>query len=79
MEKIIGIVGIFALIFFLPVLGVLGGAFAGWCVSLFFDETIKLTLTRFGVDTAGVELWQIGATLGFVGGFFKANLSTDKS
>ena len=29
--------------------------------------------TLFGVDTMGMTMWQLGATLGFISGFFKAS------
>jgi len=58
------------LIFFAPVIGVLIGAFSGWVVGLFFAETIMTTLAGFGFS-ASVSMWQLGATLGFIGGFFR--------
>jgi hypothetical protein len=30
------------------------------------------TLARFGVDTVDMTMWQLGASLGFVSGFFKS-------
>jgi ribose/xylose/arabinose/galactoside ABC-type transport system permease subunit len=54
-----------------PLLGVLGGAFSGWIVSMFFDQSIHATLAAFGLKTDQLPIWQIGATLGFVGGFFR--------
>lgn len=60
------------LIFFAPLIGVLLGAFSGWIVSLFFDDTIRLTLLACGVQLGHLELWQLGATLGFISGFFRS-------
>jgi hypothetical protein len=57
-----------------PILGVLFGATAGWCVGLVFDEEILGFLARFGVDTAGLTMWQIGAALGFIGGYLKTTV-----
>lgn len=76
MDKIIagalGALALVALVFFIVILGTLMGAVAGWIVGLFFGETILTTLSRFGVDVLGLQMWQLGATLAFVGSFFKA-------
>ena len=45
------------------------GAFTGWCVGLFFGKTILGILATLGIE--GFKMWQIGAFLGFVGGFFR--------
>lgn len=71
-----GSVFVASFIFLVPILGVLFGAFAGWVVGLFFAETILGFLARMGMDIAGLAMWQVGAALGFIGGFFKATLST---
>ena len=52
------------------------GAFSGWFVGLFFEETILGILSSLGVS--GFSMWQIGAFLGFVGGFFRMTNSTKK-
>lgn len=67
-----GIVGVVVLAFFLGTLGVLGGIVSGWIVGLFFTDLIIGTIARIGVDTAGLEVWHIGGTLGFIGAFFKS-------
>ena len=76
MDKILagafGALAVVTLVFFIVVLGTLMGAVAGWIVGLFFGETILSTLSRFGVSTLGLQMWQLGATLAFVGSFFKA-------
>lgn len=62
------------LVMFIIVIGILGtffGGVAGWIVGLFFTDTIMQTLNRIGVDTMGMTMWQLGATLGFISGFFK--------
>ena len=66
-----GALAIVILLFTAPLLGVLGGAFGGWVVGIFFTDLIIGTLARFGVDTAGLAVWHLGAFLGFVCGFFK--------
>jgi len=76
MDKVItgalAAVAVVALVFCLIILTTLMGAVAGWVVGLFFGETILTTLSRFGVDVAGLQMWQLGATLAFIGGFFRA-------
>jgi len=73
MTKFLTVVGggvlVLGLLFLLPLLSALGGAFAGWVVGWFFAETITSFLAAFGVK--GLAMWQIGMALGFVGGFFK--------
>ena len=61
-----------AVVFILVILGTLFGGIAGWIVGLFFTDTIMNTLNRIGVDTMDMTMWQLGATLGFVSGFFKS-------
>lgn len=65
--------GVVALVFFMVILTTLMGALAGWVVGIFFSDTILGTLQRFGVDVVGLQMWQLGATLAFVGAFFKAH------
>jgi len=60
----------FGALILLTILGPLVGALSGLIVGVFFSTPILHTLSAFGVD--GVTMWQLGATLGFVGGFFKA-------
>lgn len=75
MEKIAGIVSFgFVLVLVGPILGVFFGALAGWCVGLVFEDTVIGTLARFGVDTSGLSMWQLGACLGFVGGYLKTTV-----
>lgn len=64
------------LVFLVPILGVLFGAFSGWVVGLFFTDTILGFLARLGVDTDGLAVWQVGAAMGFLGGFLKTSVST---
>ena len=64
-------VGFVFFIILLVILGTLLGGMAGWIVGLFFTDIIMNILNRFGVDTMGMSLWQLGATLGFFSGFFK--------
>jgi hypothetical protein len=59
------------LIIIMVILGTFFGGVAGWIVGMFFTDTILTTLSRFGIDTMGMTMWQLDATLGFVSGFFK--------
>lgn len=64
-------------LFFACIVSPLIGAFSGWVVGLFFEDTIRLVLSAFGVP-ATFEIWQLGATLGFIGVFFKTIARTEK-
>lgn len=55
--------------FFAPLLMVVLGAFSGWVVGMFFPETILGFLEQIGIT--GLEVWEVGASLGFLGGFFR--------
>ena len=66
-------IGLVLLIVLMVILGTLFGGIAGWIVGLFFTDIIMDTLNRFGVDTMGMTMWQLGASLGFISGFFKAS------
>lgn len=52
---------------------VLFGAVIGWFVGLFFGKTILAVLAGIGIK--GFSMWQIGATLGFLGGFFNRKVN----
>lgn len=63
----------------LVTLNVIFGAVGGWIVGLFFGDAILTTLARFGVDIAGLTMWKLGATLAFVGAFFRAHQSVTRA
>lgn len=78
--KLIGLMAAFAgLVFVMPLLGIVFGAFAGWVVGLFFTETVMGFLARFGFDIAGFAMWQVGAAMGFFGGFLKTSVTSKNS
>ena len=58
-------------------LGTIFGAVAGWAVGWLFDETSAKVLAYIGVE--GFAMWEIGAALGFVGGFFRGSSSSSSS
>lgn len=73
--KFVGAIILVALLVFVtPLIGVVFGAFAGWVVSFFYPATLAKVAVAMGI--AGTPGWQLGAGLGFVGGFFKASLTT---
>ena len=57
------------------ILSTVAGAFVGWLVGLFFDETILGIFACLGIT--GYKMWQIGAFLGFVGGFFHSTIKVE--
>jgi hypothetical protein len=79
MPIVILLAGFCALVLVMPMLGVLFGAFSGWVVGLFFSETILGFLARVGVDVDGLALWQVGAAMGFLGGFLKTSITRQKT
>ncbi len=79
MEKIASIT-VFALIlaFIAPILSTLFGAFSGWVVGLVFEDTIMGFLARLGLNIEGLTMWQLGAALGFIGGYLKTTVHETK-
>lgn len=71
METIGKLVVLVVFMFFGCILGTLFGALAGWFVGLFFGKTILAFLATLGIT--GFKMWQVGAVLGFVGGFFRSS------
>ena len=52
------------------------GAIIGWTVGLLLDGTILGIFAALGIS--GFKMWQIGAFLGFVGGFFRSPANINK-
>ena len=74
---ILGVALLAAIAFFLGILlNTLVGIFVGWVVGLFFSETILSIFAMLGIK--GVAMWQVGAFLGFVGGFFRTTVTNKK-
>lgn len=65
-----------SIVFVAPLVGVLVGAFSGWVVGLFFGHTFLHIFAALGIT--GVKMYQMGAFLGFVGGFFKNSSSSSQ-
>lgn len=76
---ILGALAVAAGIVLIVVLHVVFGALGGWIIGWFFGDVILATLSRFGIDTLGLEMWQLGATLAFVGAYFKAHQAVTTS
>jgi hypothetical protein len=64
------------MLFFILVLGPVIGAVSGLVVGWLFEPSIWQVFAAFGVDLTGIAMWQLGAVLAFVGGFFKAAYSS---
>lgn len=62
-------------VFVFVILGTLFGAVAGWIVGLFFGDTILGILAQLGVRN--ITMFQLGAFLGFVGGFLKTKVTAE--
>ncbi len=60
-----------------PIIMALVGAFSGWVVGWFFSETILGFFAALGIK--GLAMWQIGLSLGFIGGFFKETRAVKSS
>lgn len=61
-------------VFVLCLIGTIVGSLSGWAVGLLFGETILGIFAAFGLK--GFSMWQIGAFLGFVGGFFRTSVTS---
>lgn len=64
-------------VFFAPLVGITVGAFAGWVVGHFFPGTVGLVGSAIS-GGAYMPAWQVGAVLGFVGGFLKPRVTVQK-
>lgn len=60
-------------VFLFVILGTLLGGIAGWTVGLFFSDTILGIAAQLGIKN--VTMFQLGAFLGFVGGFLKTKVT----
>ena len=70
----LGVLGFGFTLFLASILGTVFGAMGGWFVGLLFDETLVLVADMFGIS--GTPAWQLGAILGFVGGFLRTSVSS---
>ena len=79
MDKLASTFGVAALaiggVFVFVILGTLFGGIAGWIVGLVFGDTILGIAGQLGIKS--VTMFQLGAFLGFVGGFLKTKVSAE--
>lgn len=68
-----------AALFGVCLLSTIFGAAVGWCVGLFFSGTILDFLNRIGVNVDGLEMWRVGASLGFIGSFFRSTFTGSRN
>lgn len=57
-----------------PIVSVLIGAFTGWVVGFAFPNTLDIVSQT--ITHQVLPHWQLGAGLGFVGGFFRTTVKT---
>ena len=64
-------------LFMYIILGTLMGGIGGWVVGLVFGDTILNFAGQLGVH--GLSMFQLGVSLGFVGGFLKTKVTATVS
>jgi hypothetical protein len=64
--------GIVAMVFFVIILSTLFGGIAGWTVDLVFPFVATTLNSLLGTELTAFEM---GAVMGFVGGFFKTSVT----
>lgn len=64
-----------AMLVLLIVFGTLMGALSGWIVGWFFADTILPFFSYIFTAAHPFQMWEIGAALGFIGGFFKGGIT----
>lgn len=69
-ELVSAVVVLVFLTIFGCILSTLAGGISAWIVGLFFEDTILGVFATLGIK--GLSMFQIGAFLGFVAGFFKS-------
>jgi hypothetical protein len=72
-----GVALVVAALLVFPLLGATLGAFSGWVVGFVWGDTILGVLRSIGLQEK-ITMTQIGCTAGFLGGFVKTRLSTEK-
>ena len=76
-KAVVQFLGVAALIALMVPLGALIGAFTGSVIGLFFPVTIGALAER--LLWVGAAPWQLGASLGFVSGFFSRSKAAGES
>lgn len=65
-------------IFIAPIIGVLAGAFVGWVTSIMAPVWVPTGLKFVYINVTPDRLVELGAALGFLGGFFRVNRNSKK-
>lgn len=63
-----------AMFVFFILFGTLMGTLGGWVVGWFFADTILTFFSYIFGTSAGLEMWELGASLGFIGGFLRVRV-----
>jgi len=66
-------------IVFFTVFGTFMGAASGWIVGWFFADTILTFFSYIFGAAHGFQMWEIGAVMGFLSGFFRPRFNGIKS
>lgn len=74
MKFILGLAAVLVIAFLAIVGGTLIGIISAVVVAYVFPGTMALLALKLGIPT----IWQMGAILGFIGGFFKASTTVSK-
>lgn len=69
---------VIALFVIMPILVAIMGGFGAWACGLLFEDTIRGVLRTIGVNLDAFSMFQIGATLGFIGSYFRTTFSSTK-
>jgi hypothetical protein len=72
-KALLAILFIIGMLFVGCLLSTVIGALAGFIVGLAFDGSLQLLAQAIGIPEA--QPYQLGAILGFVGGFFRSSIS----
>jgi hypothetical protein len=79
MKLLVSLVLIAVMFFILCLMSTIFGAAIGWAVGLLFGDTILDFLSRIGMNVNGVEMYQVGAALGFIGSFFRSSQTVNRN
>jgi len=72
---VLGMLGVGVLLLVGSLVGAFFGMIGGWIVGWAFDETMqKLLVNVLGLKD--VVMWELGAMMGFVGGFIRSSTSS---
>ena len=68
-----GCLSTIAFFILMSIASTLVGAFIGWIVGWFFSQPILNFFAAIGIE--GFSMTELGAILGFIGGFFRGNVN----